>query len=55
MRGWLEVVPQALLLSVILCSRVNRPKKWMNWLLGILFAIAMALPLFGLLAEMVSK
>lgn len=51
MRGWLEVVPQALLLSLILCYWVERPRKWMNWTLGIIFAVAMALPLLGLVAR----
>lgn len=51
LRGWLEVVPQALLLSALLCYWVNHPgKKWMNWTLGVLFFIAMALPILGLLA-----
>lgn len=50
LRGWLEVVPQALLLSALLCYWVNHPaKKWLSWVLGILFAIAMALPVLGLL------
>jgi uncharacterized membrane protein YecN with MAPEG domain len=47
----LEVMPQALLLSAILCAWVNRPRKWMNWVLGIIFCIMMALPLLGLLAR----
>jgi hypothetical protein len=47
--GWLEIVPQALLLSALLCYWVNHPKKWMNWLLGILFALMMALLILGLL------
>lgn len=51
LRGWLEVIPQALLLSALLCYWVNHPgKKWMNWTLGVLFFIAMALPILGLLA-----
>jgi hypothetical protein len=49
--GWLEVVPQALLLSVIVCYWINQQKKWMNWMLGILFAIAMVLPAMGLLVR----
>ncbi len=50
LRGWLEVVPQAVLLSALLCYWVNHAeKKWLNWLLGILFAIAMAMPVLGLL------
>src|SRR5258708_18432457 len=47
--GWLEIVPQALLLSALLCYWVNHPKKWMNWLLGILFALMMALLILRLL------
>jgi hypothetical protein len=50
--GWLEIVPQAILLSALLCYWVNHPeKKWLNWLLGILFFIAMALPVLGLLVR----
>jgi hypothetical protein len=49
LRGWLEIVPQALLLSALLCYWINHPKKWLNWLLGILFFIAMSLPILGLL------
>ena len=52
LRGWLEVVPQALLLSALLCYWVNHPeKKWLNWLLGIVFFIMMALPVLGLLVR----
>jgi hypothetical protein len=52
LRGWLEIVPQAVLLSALLCYWVNHPeKKWLNWLLGILFFVAMALPVLGLLAR----
>ena len=50
LRGWLEVVPQALLLSALLSYWVNHPgKKWLNWLLGTVFFVAMALPVLGLL------
>ncbi len=49
--GWLEVVPQAGLLSLILCTWVNRPRKWMNWVLGIIFFVMMALPVLGLLVK----
>lgn len=49
--GWLEVVPQALLLSALLCYWVNHPKKWLNWLLGVIFLIAMAMPVLGLLVR----
>jgi hypothetical protein len=49
--GWLEVVPQALLLSAVLYYWVRHPdQKWLNWSLGIIFVIVMSLPIFGLLA-----
>jgi hypothetical protein len=51
MKGWLEVMPQALLLSLILCNWVNHPRKWLNWTLGFLFAVTMTLPAVGLLAR----
>ena len=52
LRGWLEVVPQALLLSALLCYWVNhREKKWLNWLLGVVFVAGMALPILGLLVR----
>jgi hypothetical protein len=50
--GWLEIVPQAVLLSALLCYWVDHPeKKWLSWVLGILFFIAMALPVLGLLVR----
>lgn len=49
LRGWLEVVPQALLLSALLCYWVNHPAKWLNWSLGVLFFVMMAMPVLGLL------
>lgn len=56
LRGWLEVVPQAILLSALLCYWVDHPgKKWLSWLLGTLFFIALALPLLGLLATSLGK
>ncbi len=52
LRGWLEVVPQAMLLSALLCYWVNRPgKKWLDWLLGIAFFVMMAMPVMGLLVR----
>ena len=50
-RGWLEVIPQALLLSGLLCYWVNRPAKWLNWLLWSIFCLAMAMPVLGLLTR----
>jgi hypothetical protein len=48
--GWLEVVPQALLLSVILFYWVNHPdKKWLNWLMVVIFVILLIFPILGLL------
>ncbi len=48
--GWLEVIPQALLLSAILHYWVNHPeKKWLNWALGTVFFVMMLLPVMGLL------
>jgi hypothetical protein len=51
LRGWIEVVPQALLLSALLCYWVDHPSaKWLNWLAGSVFFVVMALPVLGLLA-----
>jgi hypothetical protein len=48
--GWLEVVPQALLLSAILFYWVNHPeKRWLNWLMGVIFVVMLLLPALGLL------
>lgn len=55
MLGWIEVVPQALLLSVILWYWVDHPKKWMNWVWGILLGITMILPALGLVAAKAAK
>lgn len=50
-RGYLEICTQAVLLSVLLCYWVNHPgRRWLNWVLGVLYAIAIALPVMGLLA-----
>ena len=49
---WLEIVQQALLLSALLCYWVNHPdKKWLNWVLGVIFFVVMALPVLGLLVR----
>jgi len=49
-RDYVEVVPQAFLLSGILFYWVNHPeKKWLNWVLGTLFALAVLFPALGLL------
>ncbi len=50
--GWIEVVPQAFLLSAILGYWVSRPdKKWLNWTLGVIFVLMMALPVMALLTR----
>jgi len=50
LRGWLEVVPQALLFSALLCYWVNHAdKRWLNWLLGVVFFVMLAMPILGLL------
>jgi len=49
--GYLEVVPQAVLLSFLLHYWVRNPgKKWLNWTLGAAYAICVLLPILGLLA-----
>lgn len=51
-RGWLEIVPQALLLSALLCYWVNHSqKKWLKRSLGIVFFLMMAMPVLGLLTR----
>ena len=50
-RGYLEIVTQAALLSALLCYWVNHPgKKWMNWTLSIAYVICIGLPLLSLVA-----
>jgi len=50
-RGYLEIVTQAVLLSVLLCYWVNHAgKRWLNWTLGALYVLAIAMPVVGLIA-----
>ena len=50
-RGYLEIVTQAVLLSALLCYWINHPeKKWLNWTLGVAYAVCVALPMLALLA-----
>ena len=50
--SYIEVVPQAFFLSGILYYWVTHPeKKWLNWVLGIIFAIVILLPTLGLLVS----
>ena len=53
--GLIEVLLQSLLLSVITTYWVSHPKaKWLNWVLGILFALVLILPSLGLLLSQFS-
>jgi hypothetical protein len=50
LRGMPEVLLQSLALSAILFYWVNHPeKKWLNWVMGILFGLFMLFPALGLL------
>ena len=52
MTGWLEVGPQALLLSALLYYWVNRPgKKWLNWTLGVVFFLLQLMTVLGLMVR----
>jgi len=47
--GWLEVVPQAFLLSLLLWYWVRHPeKKWLNWTLAGLFSLVLLMLVMGL-------
>jgi len=48
--GLLEVLTQSFLFSGILFYWVNHPeKRWLSWVLGVLFVFAVLLPLLGFL------
>lgn len=50
--GMLEVLAQSFLLSVLTYYWVNNPqKRWLTWLLVVLFFIALVLPALGLIAR----
>ena len=49
--GMLEILTQSFLFSGLLHYWVNHPeKRWLNWLLGILFALVIFMSLMGYLA-----
>lgn len=51
-RDYVEIVPQTFLLSRILFYWVNYPeKKWLNWVLGIAFALVILFPALGLIVS----
>ena len=50
--GLWEVVLQSFLLAVILWYWMNHPeKRWLGWTLGAAFALAVALPVMGILSS----
>ncbi|MBN2393453.1 MAG: hypothetical protein JXR84_22160 [Anaerolineae bacterium] len=50
MTGQIEIYVQSLLLSAVTFYWVAHPeKKWLNWVLGIVFFLALLLPTMGLL------
>lgn len=52
LRGYLEIIPQALLLSALLFFWVRHPgKKWLAWSLCVPYALCVVLPLLGMLAQ----
>jgi hypothetical protein len=52
-RGWLEIVPQAFLLSALLCFWVNNSsKRWLTWLLSVVFFLLMAFFVLALFLPM---
>ncbi len=54
--GWLEVIPQAFLLSAILCYWVRHPKKrWLNWTLTAVFTVFLLLVVLGLVVTNSTK
>ncbi len=49
--SYIEIVPQAFLLSAILFYWINNPqKKWLNWTLGLCFAMVMLMSATAYLA-----
>ncbi|MDL1944336.1 hypothetical protein FBQ99_18535 [Chloroflexi bacterium CFX2] len=49
--GMLEILTQSFLFSVLLYYWVNHPgKRWLNWLLGILFGLVILMSVMGYLA-----
>lgn len=49
--GMLEILTQSILFSALLYYWVNHPeKRWLNWLLGILFGLVLLMSLMGYLA-----
>ena len=49
-----EVFLQTLLLSALLFYWINHPKKWLNWVLGVVFILILIFPALGLMAAILS-
>jgi hypothetical protein len=50
LHGLPEVLLQSLLLALIVCYWVDHPRaKWLNWVMGVVFVLMMAMPALGLL------
>lgn len=48
--GVVEILTQSLLLSLVTFTWVLHPSTWLNWLLGVLFVVALLMPSLGLLS-----
>ena len=56
LNGWVEVVPQAFLLSAILCYWVKHPeKRWLNWTLSVLCILLLLMVILGLVVANPAK
>jgi hypothetical protein len=52
LRGWIEVVPQAISLAILLWYWVRHAeKRWLNWLFGASFLIVIALDTMGVVMQ----
>jgi hypothetical protein len=49
-----EVFLQTLLLSALLFYWIHHPKKWLNWVLGVVFLLILIFPALGLMATVFS-
>lgn len=50
-KSYIEVGTQAFLLAALLCYWVDHPKRWLNWTLGVVYAVCIGLPVLGLAAQ----
>jgi len=54
--GLLEILAQSFLLSLLTYYWVNHPDyTWLTWLISVLFIVALALPVLGLLASRANR